>query len=699
MKRIQIKALPVMKLKTKARKGNYVKACIHGDTLVLDLYKDRKYIARYCIDSKGDYGEFINDEWKSRKIYSVFRGFPCTWYHYIEIICDTDLDSYTIKDLFLKKYFKGYLKREKVWYRVIEDIESHNALVSRTKAYENKKKRINSLMNEIKPLPADDFRNWCFKTVFKEKHYAFKTDKKDTYYCTACGKTHSKKDLKNKQSFICSRSGAEVVCKKRQDIYSEKRRVMVLQKIDNQKSVARHFKVVATWQKSKKNIEVFEEIRYIFTNTGFNHDIKFYYGQWNDRNEFEQEWWTSNPKSKRALKCFCYPYGVEDALKGSAYSNLGISVMADKGWELNYNAVMANYHHASCYEYLAKCDFEKLACDESEYFSLWGNYWGDALELSGEDANEILQINTQRINRLKDKNGGRVYLSWLQVEENTGKKITDEVIKFFDENKVSPDNIKFILDRMSPVQVANYLMRQKAKSKEKVSQIITTWKDYLSMAEKFNYDVQDEIIYRCKKLYERHAQLVELSLRADIEKEAKQIAKKFPKANKICREIKEKFEYTGAEYSVIVPDGIKDILLEGRMLHHCVGSSDRYYERIQNNEAYILFLRKNNALTNAWYTLEVEPAGTIRQKRTMYDRQNPDLEEAKEFLQEWQKVVSKRLKAEDIALAKKSKDLRKENLKQLRKENKLIWHGELAGKPLADVLEADLMENSLVSNM
>ena len=104
MKRTQIKALPVMKLSTKARKGNYVKARIFGDALVLDCYKDRKYIARYCLDSKGDYGEFINDEWKSKKLVTLFSGF---WYYWGDSSpkCDTNQDAHTIKELFLKKHF------------------------------------------------------------------------------------------------------------------------------------------------------------------------------------------------------------------------------------------------------------------------------------------------------------------------------------------------------------------------------------------------------------------------------------------------------------------------------------------------------------------------------------------------------------------------------------------------------------------
>lgn len=40
-----------------------------------------------------------------------------------------------------------------------------------------------------------------------------------------------------------------------------------------------------------------------------------------------------------------------------------------------------------------------------------------------------------------------------------------------------------------------------------------------------------------------------------------------------------------------------------------------------------------------YYTLEIEPDGTVRQKRTLFDRQHEDIEQATDFLRRWQKVV------------------------------------------------------------
>ena len=49
-------------------------------------------------------------------------------------------------------------------------------------------------------------------------------------------------------------------------------------------------------------------------------------------------------------------------------------------------------------------------------------------------------------------------------------------------------------------------------------------------------------------------------------------------------EIKERYEYENEEYKIIVPESLVDIVKEGRALHHCAGSSERYFDRIETRE-------------------------------------------------------------------------------------------------------------------
>ena len=86
----------------------------------------------------------------------------------------------------------------------------------------------------------------------------------------------------------------------------------------------------------------------------------------------------------------------------------------------------------------------------------------------------------------------------------------------------------------------------------------------------------------------------------------------------------------------------------------------------------MLFLRRTVEPEKAYYTLEVEPDGTVRQKRTMYDRQESDIVEATKFLRNWQKIVSKRLSEEHRQLAAASRTLRNLAFDDMRSQQVIL---------------------------
>ena len=309
---------------------------------------------------------------------------------------------------------------------------------------------------------------------------------------------------------------------------------------------------------------------------------------------------------------------------------------------------------------------------------------------------KLLGIDSQQLKRLKGNRGGRRYLTWLQYEKAIGKSLPDEAVAWFSKENILPDELRFIADRMNAVQVYNYMRRQMRETGMKSRELLATWADYLSMARRLKMDTDDAIIYRARKLRQRHDELVELCEQKERAIRAGEILEKYPHIEDIFRETKAVYGYTGKDYAVIVPSRIEEIMEEGERLHHCVGSSDRYWERIERKESYVLFLRKVSDPGVPYYTLEVEPDGTVRQKRTMYDRQKEDIKDAEKFLLEWQEAVSRRITAKERELAEKSRILRDEEFTQLREDQIVINMGDLKGRLLVDVLTADLMENKAV---
>ena len=174
---------------------------------------------------------------------------------------------------------------------------------------------------------------------------------------------------------------------------------------------------------------------------------------------------------------------------------------------------------------------------------------------------------------------------------------------------------------------------------------------------------------------------------------AEEIAEKFPGIENVCENLR-KYEYSDHTFQIVAPRKIKDILEEGEELQHCIIGKDTYFARMVKQESYLLFLRKKNAPQKPYYTLEVEPDGTVRQKRTYFNRQNPDIKQAEKFLLRWQKQLSRKLNKEDKMLSIKSRDLRKREIEDLREKKVKVNGFGFTGKLLADILEEDLMENA-----
>ena len=303
-----------------------------------------------------------------------------------------------------------------------------------------------------------------------------------------------------------------------------------------------------------------------------------------------------------------------------------------------------------------------------------------------------LGLNRRELARLRKNQGGRAFLEWLQFEKQTGKPISDFAIQWMCKEHIDPQQLQFIADRMRYGQIQHYLNRQMQELNLSSERVIELWRDYLSMAFRFGYDTNDPIVYRVRKLQQRHDELAARGEEMQLTLRAGELLQTYPHIEQNLQAIREKFAFTGKQFQIQVPDKLEDIFMDSRKLCHCIANSDVYWERMERRESYLLFLRKTAEPDNPYYTVEAEPGGTVRQVRTQYNRQNDDIGEVRAFLKIWQKQLAKRLTQKDKQLAADSHELRIKELVQLRNDQVTIHTGDLAGRLLVDVLTEDLME-------
>lgn len=553
---------------------------------------------------------------------------------------------------------------------------------------------------QVPKLPKD-WKRWADKVAVRENFifYHYKRGGAKTGYCTFCGKEVpiSGHPYHNKEG-RCIRCRHPVVFKAlgRASYFQTDKYYAYLVQRCRDGFVVREFRADRTYRKDTlPHSEPYwhEFRRSIYDRTG---EIRSYY--WGMYCQREVRWIEGSP-------CY-YAYAGDQAgrVYGKTLSSLGKKELRQTGlveWIRSHPVTdpekyLAVWKQIPKMEQIWKAGLSRLT---AECFHFCDDVQKVVLHPDEPGLIRALGLDSAKFRRLRQLDGDTETLAWLQLEKRTGQRITDDMLRWSKKEQISAKDLVFIADRMSLVQIKNYLERQKEYFDGSCQQALTTWQDYLAMAEWLHYDTSDEIVYRVRKLRQRHDELVLQSEAGSLEEQASKMAAKYPHVNAICVELQEKYAYSDDDYTVLAPQDIFEIIKEGRMLHHCVGNDgagERYYDRMERRESFIMFLRRTEEPNDPYYTLEIEPDGTVRQKRTLFDRQYEDIEQATEFLIKWQKVIAARLTGRDLKLAERSRELRKEEFIQMRKDRVIIHTGHLAGRLLADVLLADLMENTEV---
>ena len=134
-----------------------------------------------------------------------------------------------------------------------------------------------------------------------------------------------------------------------------------------------------------------------------------------------------------------------------------------------------------------------------------------------------------------------------------------------------------------------------------IGHAIGDWLDYIRDAEKVGLDLRDKANSLPKDLKHRHANIIkQIKYRENKELEEK-LKATLAVRNKI-------FCWKGKKYFIRPAESTKELIAEGKALHHCVGG---YAERHAKGATTILLVRENGAPDKPLYTMEVK--GSVKQ--------------------------------------------------------------------------------------
>lgn len=592
------------------------------------------------------------------------------------------------------KVIQKYLKTMQPAIRALEEFQANIRKEQRIRHDKKLTDSWDQVMKTISGLPKN-WIGWVSKYGITEHYIFYKYQKNGATegYCTYCKKHVPIRSPKYNQKGRCNVCGQPITFRsvgKSGRFCTKWYRVYLIQRRRKTSGFVLRIFHARTWYKKGGYTDCettcHEEQRRIFSANG-EEISNFVYDLFKQREmrwiSCRSSWYYTCCDSQ--YKGMVYPYTLSD-LSRHELKETGLREYALGQKKIDPGKYLYLWKTYPVLEQIVKAGLFQLVDDVLDHRT------ADAIKRKGRKPTEFLSVDKKEFRRLRDMNGGVKELKWLQLEKSTGKTIGDEEICWMVKEGFEPNDLKFVLDQMSICQIRHYLVKQSEKSGDDISHVLQVWNDYLSMAKRLGMDIHDSIIYRTRDLQLRHKEAV---LKIEEMKRGirrRELEEKYVGFQKHLIDLKEKYEFSDGEYQVIAPKSIDDILYEGDTLHHCVNKTDTYFDRIVSKESYILFLREKENPKVPFYTLEVEPDGTIRQKRAEFNRQNKDIDKVTSFLTLWQKEIQKRLTKKDRKSTEESRKLRQQNYQEIRDKHVVVHGGAFAGELLADLLEKDLMD-------
>ncbi|MCI8592678.1 MAG: hypothetical protein HFI88_10130 [Lachnospiraceae bacterium] len=631
MKRVQFLKLPPCPMP--AGGGETVTAASQiltagdGQALEISLFYKGRLGARYFADAE-NYYTWADGGWSANRIKNAAR--KCRGESPLKGDCyyfDGEWEWASEED---KTRAFDYLDT----YSIGEYEETVNGR-KREMAIERKKDRIREEMDKVPAVP-EEARAWVGQEIFPGDILFIQKGKGRTAYaCTACGaRSWKKAGWKHGEKTVCPKCGRPVTVNSRREEKTRTAPVVILQQYGGQ-WVERQFKAACRWSGAGKETRLYEQCRAVMEKG--KRWGKVWYGLPPETDGRRQEFWDKNPGNKRFLTSYLWPGNLAEVLPCGGLERSGLDILARKKQKVNVNLFIVRFENRPWIEYLIKAGLTNLAVEITNGYGLWGGE-PEAINLGARNLREALRLDGNRVNRMKKMNGGLDGLRWLQYEQENAVKITDDTLRYLETKKISLDDCQGILEAAGSVnRMVNYMKKQVLPP----GKLAVTWRDYLHMAGAEGMDASDDIVRFPRDLKAAHDRLVELrNAREDQERLAgyagldTQIRGNIPQAAR--------YYWQDGAHLVVPAASCGELMAEGRALHHCVGSGDRYMKKMAEGKSWILFLRRKDCPEKPWYTLEIDMANDrILQWYSEFDRQ-PDKEEVQAALDKFKKAVKKR---------------------------------------------------------
>lgn len=270
---------------------------------------------------------------------------------------------------------------------------------------------------------------------------------------------------------------------------------------------------------------------------------------------------------------------------------------------------------------------------------------------NGNNATEILGIDKKSIRTLIKHKGDIGVLRILQVLQHAGINIKAEEEKELIDLRVDADKLGEAAEYITPRKIINYIHKAAGVEQGEVCHMAlsqlrhtaTLYLDYLHMRKETGYDMSNTIYLFPKNLRDAHKKMVEESIKKEADARIKHVNKKYENIKKSYRKLRKRYYYESEGYEIRPAKDAGEIVMEGRILHHCVGG-DGYLEKHNKGTSYILMLRPTGNKKEPYITVEISDEKIIQWYGA--NDEKPDETNMKAWLNDYVKWLKKEVKSD-----------------------------------------------------
>lgn len=238
---------------------------------------------------------------------------------------------------------------------------------------------------------------------------------------------------------------------------------------------------------------------------------------------------------------------------------------------------------------------------------------GIIADTNAKRLDKFLGIRKERAQQLIKSKGNCALLEVMKMEKNLKQNWTDEQIEHLAVTRLRQGQVEQALQYMGIQKLLNRIERYAGcryesaclRAQERIRHMAVTYMDYLGMRLSLGYDLTNTVYQQPRDLEAAHNKMAAEQNKKEADKRLQEVKKKFAGIRNSYRKLRNRYFYEDDEYIIRPARSAEEIVMEGRILHHCVGG-DSYLGKHNDGQTYILMLRFAKEPEIPYITVEIE---------------------------------------------------------------------------------------------